>query len=109
MVIVPCVYLDKHIIFPGSEMTFHHFRYCFQSLGYRIERLRIFQINPNISTCLVPDLLRVDDILRTFQYTQISQLLYALMNSRTRNIARSCHFQERNAGVVGNQLQNLLV
>lgn len=94
MVIVLSVNLDKHIIFTSSEMTLYYFRNGFQSSRYRIKGFRIFQIYTNISTSFISYLLRIDHIFRSFQYSQISQLLNALVDSRPGNVTRSCYFQK---------------
>ena len=61
MVVVDSKYLDEEIVVTSSIMALHHFRNLLEGFYCHVEFLRILQIDAHISTCLIPDTLRVDD------------------------------------------------
>ena len=90
-------------------MTFHNLRNFPQFVNNLIESLWSSKIKSDISTCLIANLLWIDDELRALNHSKVSKFLYALMNCSTTNITCSRYFKERNASIICYHSQNLLV
>ena len=90
-------------------MTFHHLWNLTQFLHYIVEFLRILQVKSDESAGLIAYFLRVNIKLATFEYADVGQFLYALMNSGTTHIACASHFKERNSCVRNNEFEYFLV
>ena len=85
-------------------MALHNLRYLLQLIYHIVELRRILQVESDVSTCLIAELLRVDDKLRAFKHAQIVEFLYALMYRSATHVAQTSHFQERDASVASYQL-----
>ena len=81
-------------------MTFHHLRNLLQLVYNVVELLWILKIQTYISTCLITNLLGIDDELRALDDAKICQLGHSLMDGSTAHIACSCHFKEWDACVL---------
>ena len=109
MMVVAGIYLYEHVETTCSVVTFYHFRNLLQFLNYVIKLSGILQVQTYVGARFISHLLRVDYELRTFQYSEISKLLNALVNSSATYIARTCHLQKRDAGISGNESEYFLV
>ena len=69
VMVVHGVDLDEHIIVTCSVMTLHHLGNLQQGLYNTIELFRIFQVQTDIGASFITNLFRVDNELRSFQYT----------------------------------------
>ena len=74
-----------------------------------VEVLGIFKENTDISTSFISDFLRIDDILRAFEYSEIVQFLNTLMYRSPAHIAFACNFEKWHAGILCQQTDNLLI
>ena len=81
VVVIISIELDKHIVSASGVMTFHHLWNLTQFLHYIVEFLRILQVKSDESAGLIAYFLRVNIKLATFEYADVGQFLYALMNA----------------------------
>ena len=70
-------------------MTLHHFRNILQSLNYRVKVLRIAKVETYESARLITNLLRIDNEFGAFDYSETIELLDALMDSCSADVACS--------------------
>lgn len=107
--VVAGIYLYEHVETTCRVVTFHYFRNLLQFLNYVIKLSRVLQVQTYVGARFISHLLRINNELRTFQYSEISKFLNALVNSGATDIARTCHLQKRDAGVSGNESEYFLV
>ena len=69
MVVVEGIYLDEEVEVAGSIVTFHHFGYLLQLLHHLGKVFGVLQVKANIGTCLLANLIGIDNEFRTFDYS----------------------------------------
>ena len=109
VVVVASEDLDEQVVIARRDVALHHLGNLLQGLHHAVEVLGILQIETDIGAGLVADLLGVDEKLRSQENAQVGELLYALVDSGTTHVSRTCYFEERNASVFCDKTENLAV
>ena len=109
VVVVASEDLDEQVVIARRDVALHHLGNLLQGLHHAVEVLGILQIETDIGAGLVADLFGVDEKLRSQENAQVGELLYALVDSGTTHVARTCYFEERNASVFCDKTENLAV
>ena len=61
MMVIHRIQFDEHIVVARRVVTLYHLGNLLQFLHYRVERLRVLQVQSDVRTGLVTNLLGVDD------------------------------------------------
>ena len=109
VVVVARVELDEHIVLAGREMALHYLGNLCEGLRYALERGGVFQVYSYVGTGFVAYFFGVDHVLAAFQDAHLPQSLYALVYGRSRHVACTGYFEERDTGIVGYEFEDLSV
>src|SRR5690554_582665 len=101
MLVALCINFNEDGVLTRGVMALYNLRNLFQHLHHLIEQTGFFEKNTHKSTGMKTNFRRIKYEFRTFDYPNVHQTLYPLMNGCARHFALPGYFQKRNARIFG--------
>ena len=109
MMVVEGINLDEHVKASCCIVTFNNLWNLSKALNHIVKICGILKEQTYVGACLITNLFGIDYKLRTFENAKVGELLNALMNSRSTDIADASHFKKRNSCIGSYEMQNFFV